>query len=194
MNNIKKLVTKKELLNKDQARNLEEQLLLFPDDQLPKEAKRVILNTLYQIKERDKPNGWIFTMISREQIGIISKKIRKLEPKMRPVQTRDVFMQILINMRQDTGEIMQTRQEIAEEINVHPNDVSFVMRNLENMGVVRKEYHKIEGVRGRGMVVYFVNPGVAWNGSLETREQETERTKEHFQHKLKLIEGGMSAV
>ncbi len=58
MKQIVRLVTKSELLTQEQAKNLEEQLLLFPSEQLPEYAKRVILNSLYQLKEPDKKIGW----------------------------------------------------------------------------------------------------------------------------------------
>ena len=46
------------------------------------------------------------------------------------------------------------------------------MGTLERMGVIRRERRKVAGMQGPGTVVYFINPHVAWNGSLEVRKQQ----------------------
>jgi len=46
------------------------------------------------------------------------------------------------------------------------------MGTLERMGVIRRERRRVEGMQGRGVAVYFVNPHVAWNGSLDIRKAE----------------------
>lgn len=56
------------------------------------------------------------------------------------------------------------------------------------MGVIRRERRKIEGMQGRGMAVYFINPHVAWNGSLDVRKTQAAETRPPMQ--LELLEGG----
>ena len=51
------------------------------------------------------------------------------------------------------------------------------MGTLERMGVIRRERRRVEGMQGRGMAVYFINPHVAWNGSLDVRRAEAKDTK-----------------
>jgi len=58
------------------------------------------------------------------------------------------------------------------------------------MGVIRRERRKIEGVRGPGMAVYFINPHVAWNGSLDVRKTQAAETQPPMQ--LELLQGGKS--
>ena len=84
---------------------------------------------------------------------------------------------MLLNLRQDTGEIMLTRDQLAKRIGCAPNHVSRIMSTLERMGVIRRERRRIKGVQGRGMAVYFINPHVAWNGSLDVRKAEAADTK-----------------
>jgi predicted transcriptional regulator len=187
---IVKFSSKQHQLEQQQTAELQKQLLLYPSDQLPHREKRTILNKLY--RELDDNDCWGFTMFGRKQVMKISQCIRKLPPSMRPVQTRDVFLHVLLNINQDTGEVMLTREEIAQELEISSNNVSTIMKTLENMGVIRREYEKVVGMRGRGVVIYYVNPDVAWNGSLEVRKQERDRTQKQFT--LKLIEGGMAAV
>jgi hypothetical protein len=57
------------------------------------------------------------------------------------------------------------------------------------MGVIRRERRRIEGVQGPGMAVYFINPHVAWNGSLEARKQEAGEAAPPL---LRLMQGGAS--
>lgn len=192
MRKIVKFSSKQRQFEQQQTAELQEQLLLYPSDQLPRREKRTILNKLSQ--NLDKNDCWAFTMFSKKQVIKLGKSIKKLPPSMRPHQTYEIFIHILLNIHQDTGEVALTREEIAEELEISPENISRIMKTLEAMGVIRKEYEKVAGMRGRGIVVYYVNPDVAWNGSLESRKQESERTKGQFQYKLKLIEGGMAAV
>jgi hypothetical protein len=59
------------------------------------------------------------------------------------------------------------------------------MGTLEQMGVIRRERRRVEGMQGRGMAVYFINPYVAWNGSLEIRKEEAAQV---IQPSLRLVQ------
>lgn len=128
-------------------------------------------------------------MLSRVQGAAIWDAIRKLPAALRPHQVRHAFDLVLLNLRQDTGEVMLTRDQIAEQIGCSPANVSRIMGTLESMDIIRRERRQIEGVRGRGMAVYFINPHVAWNGSLEIRKREADEAKPPL---LTLMEGGRS--
>ncbi len=131
------------------------------------------------------PGG--FNMLSRVQTKAIWDAIRALPSDDRPHQVRHAFDLVLLNLRQDTGEVLLTRDQLAEEIDCAPRNVSTIMGILERMGVVRRERRRIEGVQGRGMAVYFINPHVAWNGSLDARKAEAAEAKPPL---LTLMEGG----
>jgi predicted transcriptional regulator len=105
-----------------------------------------------------------------------------------PNQVRHAFD--LVNLRQDTGEVLLTRDQLAEEIDCAPKNVSTIMGTLEKMGVIRRERRKIEGMQGRGIAVYFINPHVAWNGSLDARNAQAADTWPPMQ--LELLHGGAS--
>lgn len=126
-------------------------------------------------------------MLSRTQTKAIWDAIRALPADDRPNHVRHAFDLVLLNLRQDTGEVMLTRDQLADEIGCSSDHVSHVMGTLARMGVVRRERRRIEGVRGPGMVVYFVNPHVAWNGSLDIRKAEAAEVKPPL---LTVMEGG----
>jgi hypothetical protein len=126
-------------------------------------------------------------MLSRAQTKAVWDAIRALSANQRPHQVRHAFDLVLLNLRQDTGEVMLTRDEFAAEIGCAPKHVSTIMGTLERLGVIRRERRRIEGVQGPGIAVYFINPHVAWNGSLDVRKAAATETTPPL---LELIEGG----
>ncbi len=113
-----------------------------------------------------------FTMLGHAQTKAIWDAIRALDPDERPNQVRHAFDLVILNLRQDTGEVMLTRDQLAKEISCSPDHVSHAMSILVRMGVIRRERQRVEGMRGPGIAVYFVNPHVAWSGSLDVRKAE----------------------
>lgn len=182
--------SQRDLIARDAAASLAEQLKLFPEDKVPAWARSQILNSLQRLTQPDAEQSiWSggFMMLSRVQCAAVWDAIRKLPPERRPNQVRHAFDLVLLNLRQDTGEVMLTRDQIAQAIGASADNVSRVMGTLEWMGVIRRERRRVEGVQGRGMVVYFINPHVAWNGSLEIRKEEAEASAPPL---LRIIEGG----
>lgn len=128
-----------------------------------------------------------FTMLGRTQTKAIWDAIRALPADERPNQVLHAFDLVVLNLHQDTGEVMLTRDQFAAEIGCDPDHVSHVMGTLVRMGVIRRERRRVEGMRGPGVAVYFVNPQVAWNGSLDARKAEAAEVKAPL---LTLMEGG----
>jgi len=199
MAQIVRLTTQKERSEKEVWALAAEQLSLLPEEllnHLPGEARIAIsraTNALQKAARPDTTEGlWPggFTMLSRMQTATIWNAIRKLPSDDRPHQVRHAFDLVLLNLRQDTGEVLLTRDQLAEEIDCAPRSVSTIMGTLEKMGVIRRERRKIDGVRGPGMAVYFINPHVAWNGSLDTRKAQAQETRPPMQ--LELVHGGPS--
>ena len=126
-------------------------------------------------------------MLNRIQIKAVWDAIRALDANERPKQVLHAFDLVILNLRQDTGEVMLSRDQLAKEIGCSPDHVSHVMSTLVRLGVITRERQRIEGMRGPGVVVYFVNPHVAWNGSLDVRKVEAAETAPPM---LRLIEGG----
>jgi len=199
MAQIVRLTTKPQRSGQEEAAQAAEQLSLLSAEllkHLPGEARIAISRATHALQKAARPDTteglWPggFTMLSRMQTAAIWDAIRTLPSDDRPNQVRHAFDLVLLNLRQDTGEVLLTRDQLAEEIGCFPRNVSTIMGTLEKMGVIRRERRKIEGVRGPGMAVYFINPHVAWNGSLDVRKAQAAETRPPMQ--LELLQGGAS--
>jgi hypothetical protein len=189
MGEIRRFVSKAQRIGKEQLKHIEEQIELIPEEMLPEHARRDMRRAVFQYARDPNESVWPggFSMLSLIQTAAIWDAIRALPADDRPGHVRHAFDLAMLNLRQDTGEIMLTRDQIAEKIGCSADHVSRVMGTLETMGVIRRERRKIPGMQGPGVAVYFVNPHVAWNGSLEIRKQEAAR---HTPPLLRLMEGG----
>jgi hypothetical protein len=190
MGEVKRFIPKQQRIQVEIAASIEEQLGLVGLEQLPEQPREAILNALHRFTHNANTEGlWPggFTMLSRTQTAAIWDAIRALPANARPGHVRHAFDLALLNLRQDTGEIMLTRDQLAEKIGCAAKNVSTVMGTLEQMGVVRRERRKVDGLQGRGMAVYFVNPNVAWNGYLTIRKREASKQALPL---LTLMQGG----
>lgn len=182
--------SRRDLVARDTAALLAGQLKEMPEAQMPAAARAALLNALQRVTHPDTEqsiwNGGFF-MLSRVQTAVVWDAIRKLPASARPHQVRHAFDLVVLNLRQDTGEVMLTRDELAEQIGTAPRNISTIMGTLETMGVVRRERRRIEGVQGRGQAVYLINPHVGWNGSLEVRKDEAAETTPPL---LTVMQGG----
>lgn len=187
-----RFVPRRERITREAAATLSAALSDFSEDQVPAWARASLLNALHRLTKPNAEEGlWPggFTMLSRTQTAAVWDAIRKLGPQDRPQQVRHAFDLVLLNLRQDTGEVMLTRDQFAAALECAPRNVSTVMGVLERMGVIRRERRRIEGVQGPGMAVYFINPHVAWNGNLQARKDEAEEVPPPL---LRLMQGGAS--
>jgi CRP-like cAMP-binding protein len=199
MAQIVRLTTRQQRSGQAEAAQAAEQLSLLSEEllkHLPGEARIAISRATHALQKAARPDTteglWPggFTMLSRMQTAAIWDAIRALPSDDRPNQVRHAFDLVLLNLRQDTGEVLLTRDQLAEEIDCAPRSVSTIMGTLEKMGVIRRERRKIEGVRGPGMAVYFINPHVAWNGSLDIRKAQAQDTRPPMQ--FELLRGGIT--
>jgi hypothetical protein len=117
------------------------------------EARAILDNALYVITDNPGERA-VFTMINNDQFRYVMKEIVK-----RPDagKTLMVWNAAVTYARQDTGEVLASREQLAQDTQTHPDHVSRAMTQLSNIGAILKEK------RGRN-VVYKVNPHVAWNG------------------------------
>jgi CRP-like cAMP-binding protein len=200
MAQLTRLRTKQQHSEREASAALAEQMALLPPEllaQLPGEARMAISRATHALQRHARPSTeqslWPggFTMLSRDQTAAVWDAIRALPADDRPNHVRHAFDLVLLNLRQDTGEVMLTRDQLAERIGCAPKNVSTIMGTLERMGVIRRERRRIEGVQGRGMAVYFINPHVAWNGSLDVRKAEAADTKPPV---LTLVEGKQQRI
>lgn len=96
--------------------------------------------------------NWIFVMLSPAQNAEVINWLQ--ENSKRPHKAVMVWARILEHLRMDTGEIMATRQELAERVGMDARDLSKTMTELASINAIRREK---EGRK----VKYFLNPAIA---------------------------------
>lgn len=161
------------------AAELDAQLALFGDDEVPPHERETVRNFLHRIARPNSEQpfwGEVYNMISRQQTEAVWDAIRDLPAELRPQEVRHAFDLVLLYLRPDTGEVVLSRMEMASKMRTNPDNVSRAMSVLERMEVITRKRRPVEGRRGPGRVVYSINPYVAWNGRLDTWARECAAT------------------
>lgn len=177
---LRRFQSRQAFAKRELASELDHQLALFDDDEIPPHERETVRNFLHRIAHPNSERPFLgkrgFNMITCEQTEAVWDAIRRLPPERRPQQVRDAFMLVLLYLRQDTGEVMLSRREMAEKLGTEKRNVSTIMRTLEDMEVVYRKRRRIDGRSGPGAVVWTLNAYVAWNGRLDAWERECART------------------
>lgn len=98
------------------------------------------------------PSDWTFVMLSPSQNSAVVRWLA--DNSKRPVAALRLWARLFEVMRNDTGEILQTRDELAQWLGVEPKNLSSIMTELALINAIRREK------RGRE-VRYFMNSTVA---------------------------------
>lgn len=117
---------------------------------------------------------WKFGMMGN-LVGEVWNLIDDLPAKDRPALVDRAFKAILLNLEPRTGRILLTREEFAAAMRCPAAKVGAALCVLVRLGAVRRVATPVLGVRGPGEVRYFINPDVAWNGSLRSRAEAAAR-------------------
>jgi len=147
---------KRRRLKKEQADAFRQLAFEF---ELPDDVRTEIETAIYKLTE-EPGERWLFVKISPTQFQRVIKAIRDC-PK--PATTLAVWNATLPYMHQDTGTVLTTRMQLAEDAGVSLNEVSRAMTALTKIGAVLK-------TRRGQRVVYSINPHVGWNGGEGTRQ------------------------
>jgi hypothetical protein len=159
------LRTRKDELRTDQAEHLRQLVLTLPG--LPERAASEIIATID--RQTATENGWSFVMLSPAQNRAVVKWLG--QNSKRPVMAVQLWAELFMHLRRDTGEIMQTRDELADAIGVPSERVSEIMSELESFGAISRKRVKVPGMKGPGMVRYSMNPKVGTHLTGKAREQ-----------------------
>jgi Crp-like helix-turn-helix domain len=162
---LHRLRSKPERLREEQAAALRQLVLAFPG--LPEPAVGSIVAAID--RETVAENGWTFVMLSPAQNRAVVNWL--LEHSSRPQKAVSLWSLLFEHLRRDTGEIMLSREQMAEQIGEAPGDVSRIMGELEQIGAISRRREKVSGMRGPGMVRYFMNPNVATHLGGKARER-----------------------
>jgi hypothetical protein len=149
------LKTKPERLRQDQAEVLRQALLPF-EEAMPDAVRSLIGHIDRATASR---NRWTFIMLSPEQNAAVVNYLA--EHSTRPVVAMRLWALCFKHLRNDTGEILLRRDEIAEALGQRSREVSTLMGELEVFGAIIRKTEKVAGMKGRGLVRYFMNPRVA---------------------------------
>jgi len=157
---IKRFQPKDKLVKQEQLEQLQSMLELFPE---LNEKKASAL--LWDIKRKNKlnaPNTWTFVMINAEQNRTVVQWLTANSK--RPLKALELWSILFEYVHKDTGQIMLTRQELADKLEIHLNHISNIMSELESINAIIKQKE------GRG-VTYYMNPNVGTHLSQEDREK-----------------------
>ncbi len=151
---IVRLRTKADRLRSDIAAELRQLVIEYPA--LPERARGEIVAAID--RQTASEAGWTFVMISPEQNAEVMRWLR--QNSRRPVLALSLWGELFTALRHDTGEIMLSREELAERVGASPRDVTRIMGELEEAGAVERRREKVPGMRGPGRAIYLMNPRV----------------------------------
>jgi CRP-like cAMP-binding protein len=189
MRNVTRLKTQKDRLQEDQADLLKQALLPFAEGD---GAMRDAVGRLYvQINRLTTPEPGTtepFVMIRPAQNAAVVDWLEANSK--RPMKAMRVWALLFDHLMPHTGQIMLTREEIAEKVGIEADDVSKIMRELASFGAIFTSREKVAGLRGPGFVRYFMNKHVAEVGSRATQAELDLIPKPGA--KLEVVQGGKS--
>lgn len=174
-----RLRTKADKLQADKAAALRQMILGF--DGLPERAAGELLAAIDRSTAAD--NGWTFVMMSPADNARVVSWL--LDNAKRPQVAVRLWSTLFLHLRRDTGEVMQTRDELAEAVGAKADHVSEIMGELESLGAISRQRVKVAGMRGPGLVRYFMNPTIATHQTGVARVMAQAEAP-----KLRSIEGG----
>jgi hypothetical protein len=151
---LRRLRTKADRLQAEQATELRQLVLDYPA--LPETARRQIVDAID--RQTAAANGWTFVMLAPEQNAAVVRWLRQRSryPTLAPA----VWAELFTALRHDTGEIMLSRDQLAELVGVPPTNISEIMAELASIGAIITHRERVAGMRGPGRAVYFMNPKV----------------------------------
>jgi hypothetical protein len=155
MSAIVSFVTKPARLRQEQVAVLHQALLPFAEGELAPIVRNLITVIARQTAAE---TDWTFVMLSPDQNAQVVHFLRK--SSLRPLVALALWAECFRHLDRQTGEIMATRDELANRIGEVADNVSRVMTELESFGAISRRRVKLNGVRGRGVVRYFMNPRV----------------------------------
>jgi DNA-binding IclR family transcriptional regulator len=102
----------------------------------------------------------------------------------RPMKAARAWAECFTVLRPDTGEIDARREELADRIGVPPAEISRIMGELETCGAIIRKRERVPGMRGAGIVRYFMNPRVGTHLAGAARDEAQAAAP-----RLRLVEG-----
>lgn len=172
---IRRLRTRPARLRQDENGRLREALLPFRDgaegSRMEREEVRLLVAKLLAAVDgaTASVNRWSFVMLSPDQNDLVVNHLAAHSA--RPFLAMRLWSLCFRYLRMDTGEIVLSREEIAEKLGASPEHVSRVVGELVEFGALSRRRESVAGLRGRGVVRYFMNPNVGTHLSGKARDE-----------------------
>jgi len=151
------LLPKHSRASREQAERLRQYAF---DLELSPEARAELDNALYRVTETP-GRRWLFVMINPEQFRFVTKAIQGVD---KPDVTLRTWIAAITYIRMDSGEIVASRDQLAEDAGTTVQEISRAMGELSKIGAI------VRLRRGR-RTAYFFNPNVGWNGGEGARQE-----------------------
>src|SRR5215204_5669688 len=164
---LRRLRTKAQRLRGEQGAALRQLVLDYPD--VPEQLRGELVATID--RQTASEAGWTFVMLGPEQNAAVVRWLRRNSRC--PTLATALWAELFTALQRDTGQIMLTRDELAERINAGPDAVSRIMGELTSIGAIMARRERVAGMRGQGRAVYFMNPqvGTHLTGAARDRAQ-----------------------
>lgn len=153
---IRRLVTKPQRLRQEQGQHLRQLVLAFD---LPEQPVAEIVAAID--RQTAALYRWTFVMLSPDQNAAVVSWL--IEHSSRPMKAVKLWAHLFRVMRHDTGEIVASRAQLADELGISPNHAGDILRELANIGAL------VRVREGRGSR-WFMNPTVATQLSGRARD------------------------
>ena len=162
---IRKLLPRTGQLRAEQAQRLRDALLPF-EAEMPDQVGHLVGQIDRKTAAR---NGWTFVMLSPSQNAAVVSYLA--QHSSRPLVAVQLWALCFEHLRNDTGEIMLRRDEIADKLKEEPRTISSLMSELEEIGAIIRRRERVAGMRGQGLVRYFMNSIVGTHLTGEARDK-----------------------
>lgn len=156
MAHIVNLQTRPDRLRRDQEEGLRDALLPF-EEKLPVHLRRAIYTLIDRASASR--NKWTFVMLSPEQNMLVVNHL--VDNSRFPKLATKLWALCFQHLRNDTGEIMLHRGELADKLGTSDQNISRIMSELVEFGAITRRRVRMPGMKGSGPVEYFMNPRVA---------------------------------
>lgn len=173
---IKRFQPKDKLVKQEQLEQLQSALNLFPELN-----EKKVSSLIWEAKKRanlhdETKDGKPFIMTFSEQNTLVVRWLKNNSK--RPLSALELWAVIFENVNYETGQIMLSRHELSDMLQILPRNVSTIMSELESINAIIKEKE------GRG-VTYFLNPNVGTH-----LPQPHRKLAQSQAPKLKVLNGG----
>lgn len=152
---FRQLRTRADRIAAEKAATLRQLILEF--DGLPDTARSSIIAAVDRATAAK--GNWPFMLIHPERQAAVTRWLR--QNSKRPLVAIAVWSEALAAMRGDTGEVMLSRDELAERVGVDVSHISRALNDLVKAEAIEKRREKVAGMRGPGVTRCYVNPRIA---------------------------------